>query len=124
MPHAAGHVLSVRQFNRLTNDAPAAGQGTVTLRGYKLGEYFASYMSSLEVEERLSFGRRWGATLFAGVAALYGTSVTPLERQAYPMGGAGLQFVLKPDKRLLASFEYAQGIQSNRGIYLKLGYPW
>lgn len=124
VPHGAGHVLALRQFNWLTKDAPAAGQGTVILRGYKFGEYLAPYMSSLEAEERLSFGRRWGATLFAGLAALYGASVTPLERQAYPMAGGGLQFILKPDKRLLANLEYAQGIQDNHGIYLKLGYAW
>ena len=124
LPHGAGHVLALRQFNWLTSDAPAAGQGTVILRGYKFGEYLAPYMSSLEAEERLSFGRRWGATLFAGLAGLYGTSVTPLERQVYPMGGAGLHFVLKPDKRLIANLEYAQGIQDNHGIYLKFGYAW
>ncbi|HEU4687042.1 MAG TPA: hypothetical protein VFS23_01710 [Vicinamibacterales bacterium] len=124
VPHGGGHVLALRQFNWLTNDAPTAGQGTVILRGYKFGEYLAPYMSSLEAEERLSFGQRWGATLFAGLAALYGTSSTPLERRAYPMGGAGLQFVLKPDKRLLVNLEYAQGIQDNHGIYLKFGYGW
>jgi len=124
MPHGSGHVLALRQFNWLTSNAPVAGQGTVILRGYKFGEYLAPYMSSLEAEERLSFGRRWGATLFAGFAALYGESATPLERQAYPMGGAGLQFVLKPDKHLLASLEYAQGVQGSHGIYLKFGYAW
>ena len=62
--------------------------------------------------------------MFGGLAALYGTSVTPLERQAYPTAGAGLQFVLKPDKRLLVNLEYAQGIEDNHGIYLKFGYGW
>jgi hypothetical protein len=124
VPHGARHVLALRQFNWLTNDAPAAGQGTVILRGYKLGEYLSSYMSSLEAEERLSLGGRRGATIFAGLAALYGSSLTPLDREAYPMGGAGLQFILKPDKRLLANIEFAQGIQDNHGFYLKLGYAW
>ena len=122
--HGTRHVLAFRQFNWLTNDAPAAGQGTVILRGYKFGEYLAPYMSSLEVEERLSFGRRWGVTLFAGAAALYGTTSTPLERQFYPMFGAGLHFVVKPDKRLLLNLEYAQGIEDNHGVYLKFGYGW
>lgn len=124
LPHGTGHVVAIRQYNWLTNDAPTAGQGTVVLRGYKFGEYLAPYMSSFEAEDRLLFGRRWGATLFGGVATLYGDSPTPLERNAYPVFGAGLQFILKPDKRLLVSFEYAQGIQDNRGVYLKLGYPW
>lgn len=74
--------------------------------------------------ERSLFGRRWGATLFAGVAGLYGDSDTPLERQMYPMWGVGLQFIIKPDKHMLASFEYAQGVEDSHGLLLKLGYAW
>src|SRR4029077_7595891 len=70
--HGAAHVLAVRQYNWLTSDAPVAAEATVILRGYKLGEYLSPYMSSIEVEERLSFNKRWGATLFSGAAALYG----------------------------------------------------
>jgi hypothetical protein len=122
--HRGKHVLAFRQYNWLTHDAPAGAQATVTLRGYKFGQYLAPYMSSFEAEERLLFGRRWGATLFGGVAGLYGASPTPLERHVYPMVGAGLQFIILPDKHMLASFEYAQGIEYNRGLLLKLGYAW
>jgi hypothetical protein len=124
LPHGRGHVLAVRQFNWFTHDAPAAGQATVVLRGYKFGQFLAPYMSSVEAEERLSFGRRWGSTAFAGLAGLYGTGPTPLERQLFPVWGAGLHFILKPDKHLLANLEYAQGIEDNRGVYLKFGYSW
>jgi len=122
--HGGGHVLAVRQYNWLTSDAPSAAQGTVILRGYKQGEYLAPYMSSFEVEERLSFHPRWGATLFAGVAGLYGEAPVPLERSTYPTFGAGVHFVLKPKERMNVNLEYAQGIQDNRGVYLKLGYAW
>jgi hypothetical protein len=124
VPHGGKHVLAFRQFNWLTHDAPTGAQATVTLRGYKFGQYLAPYQSSFEAEERLLFGRRFGATLFAGVAGLYGSSDTPLARQTYPMWGAGLQFIIKPDKRLLANFEYAQGVEDNHGLLLKLGYAW
>jgi len=70
--HGGAHVLAVRQYNWLTSNAPTAAEATVILRGYKLGEYLSPYMSSLEVEERLSFNKRWGATLFSGAVALYG----------------------------------------------------
>lgn len=122
--HGGGHVLAVRQYNWLTSDAPAAAQGTVILRGYKQGQYLSPYMSSLEVEERLSFNARWGATLFAGAAGLYGEAPLPLERSIYPTIGAGLQFVIKPAQRMNVNLEYAQGIGDSRGIYLKLGYAW
>ncbi len=70
--HGGDHVLAIRQNNEFTVDAPISGQASVLLRGYKQGEYIARYMSSLEVEERLRFSTRWGATAFAGVAAIYG----------------------------------------------------
>jgi len=122
--HGGGHVLAVRQYNWLTSDAPSAAQATVILRGYKQGQYLSPYMSSLEVEERLSFNARWGATLFAGAAGLYGEALVPLDRSIYPTAGAGLHFVLKPKERLILNLEYAQGIGDNRGVYLKLGYAW
>ena len=124
LKHGGRHVLAFRQFNWLTDDAPSGGQATVILRGYKLGQYLAPYMSSFEAEERLLFGRRWGATLFGGVAALYGSSSPPLERQYYPTWGLGLQFIVKPAQHMLANLEYAQGVEDNHGLYLKFGYGW
>ena len=58
--HGGGHVLAVRQYNWLTSDAPSAAQATVTLRGYKQGQYLSPYMSSFEVEERLSYTATMG----------------------------------------------------------------
>jgi hypothetical protein len=81
-------------------------------------------MSSLEVEERLSFTARWGATLFAGAAGLYGEAPVPLDRSIYPTVGAGVHFVIKTEERMHVNLEYAQGIADNRGVYLKLGYAW
>lgn len=122
--HGGGHILAVRQYNWLTSDAPSAAQGTVILRGYKQGQYLSPYMSSLEVEERLSFNPRWGATLFGGLAQLYGEAPVPLDRSLYPTIGAGLHFVVKPVQRMIVNLEYAQGTGDNRGVYLKLGYAW
>ena len=105
--HGGAHVLAFRQYNWLTNDAPSAAQATVVLRGYKLGEYLAPYMSSLEAEERLSFTSRWGATLFAGVAALYGKSgAVSATRDFYPTIGGGIHFVLD-DSRGNPSVQFA-----------------
>jgi hypothetical protein len=81
-------------------------------------------MSSIEAEERLSFNARWGATLFAGAATLYGEAPVPLERMTYPTVGAGVHFVIKPAQRMLVNAEYAYGVADNRGLYVKLGYAW
>ena len=123
--HGGGHVLAIKQFNWFTDDAPSAAQATVQLRGYKFGEYLAPYMSSLEAEERVSFNSRWGATIFGGLATLYGESESAATgHDVYPTWGGGVHFVLKPAERILINLEYAQGIEENRGVYLKLGYGW
>jgi len=120
------HVLAGRQLNWFSVNAPLIAQSTVILRGYKLGQYLAPNMSSLELEERLSLHPRWGLTFFGGAAALYGrdADAPPQERDIYPMFGAGLHFVIKPVQRMLVNFEYAQGVEDNRGMYLKFGYGW
>ena len=127
-PQRGGHLMAFRQFNWLTYDAPVVAQATILLRGYKQGQYLAPYASSFEAEERLAFGSRWTATLFVGVAGLYGdrdaATTTTTTRQYFPNWGAGIQFVIKPAKRMLMNFEYAQGVEDNRGGYLKFGYGW
>jgi len=122
--HGRDHVLAVRQYNWLTSGAPAAAQATVILRGYKFGQYLSTYMSSIEVEERFSFNRRWGATLFGGAATLYGDAPLPLDRSAFPTIGAGIHFVIKPEERMIVNLEFAQGTGDSRGVYLKLGHAW
>jgi hypothetical protein len=107
--HGGGHVLAVRQNNWLTHDAPGVAQATVVL----------------EAEERLSLGSRWGVTVFAGIADLYGDrGAASASRQIYPTWGAGLHFIIKPAERMLANLEYAQGVEDNHGFYLKFGYAW
>jgi len=118
-------VLALRQYNWLTHNAPFAAEATVTLRGYTQGEYLAPYMSSFEVEERIHLGNRWRANVFVGIAGLYGSEEgTAPSRSSLPTVGAGLQFILKPVQKMLASLEYAQGVEGNHGVYLKLGYAW
>jgi hypothetical protein len=124
-PQGGRHLMAFRQNNWLTHDAPSVAQATVMLRGYKIGQYLAPYMSSFEAEERLLFGTRWGATVFGGVAGLYGErGAASANRQFYPTWGAALQFIVKPTQHMLASLEYAQGVEDNRGVYLKFGYGW
>jgi hypothetical protein len=123
--HGNGFVLAMRQFNQFTDDAPAGAQATVQLRGYKFGQYLAKNMSSIELEERFLFAKRWGATIFVGGAWLYGgESVATNSEGFYPSYGCGFQFIIKPVQRMLANLEYAHGDADNYGIYLKLGYGW
>ena len=123
--HGNGHVFAVRQNNQFTSNAPASAEATIDLRGYKLEQYLGRYMSSIEMEERIRFSRRLGATVFGGVGWLYGGSSAPIDSDGYyPSYGAGLQFVLKPEDHMLVNLEYAHGSENNYGVYLKFGYSW
>ena len=123
--HGDGHVFAVRQSNQWTRDAPPSGNAPIQLRGYTMGEYLGENMSSLEIEERYRFATRWTATAFAGVACLYGAGLKCGDSaNVYPSVGAGVQYLLKPEKGIVANVEYAQGKDGNNAVLFKMGYGW
>ena len=67
-------------------------------------------MSSIEVEERRRIAERWTATVFAGVACLYGGNRSGCSTSGlFPSVGAGVQYVLKPVQGIVANLEFAAG---------------
>ena len=125
VPHRGKHVLAVRGNNQWTHEAPTSAESTVEVRGYKMEQYLGRHMTSIEGEERLRFSTRWGATIFGGAACLYGSGKQWVANDGwYPFAGAGIQFIVKPEDRMLLNFEFAHGNLNNYGIYLKFGYAW
>jgi Omp85 superfamily domain len=125
IPHGDRNVFALRQLNQVTSDAPAAARAPVQLRGYKIGQYTGKSMSSIEAEERFRLGEKWTATLFAGVACLYGGGGSCSESaNVYPAAGAGVQYILKPKEGIVLNLEYAAGKAGTYGVYLKLGYAY
>ena len=123
--HGGGKVFAVRQNNHWSVDAPPSASASVSLRGYKSGQYLGKYQSSLEVEERIRFGKKWGATVFAGIACLYGDgSVCTDSENLYPSYGAGLQYVANQKEGIVLNLEFAAGKSDNYGFYLKMGYGY
>ena len=121
--HGHGHVLGVRQNNTWTSGAPLTAQASPNVRGYKAGEYLGENVSSVEVEERVHLAKRWGATLFAGVACLYGGGESCSDDEnLYPSYGVGIQFIYRPKDGIVGNLEYARGKGDNEGIYMKGGY--
>jgi len=109
----------------LTSDAPQAARAPVQLRGYKVGQYTGEYMSSIEAEERFRLAEKWTATLFAGVACLYGSGKSCSDSEnLYTAVGAGVQYILKPKEGIVLNLEYAAGESGNYGVYLKMGYAF
>ena len=125
LPHGSGNVLAFRQLNHFTDDAPTQVKAAVQLRGYKLGQYNSDYMSSIEVEERYKLAPRWTATVFLGIACVYGGGKSCSDSaNQYPNGGFGVQYVIKPKEGIVMSLEYAQGKDENNGVLLKMGYAY
>lgn len=124
--HGNGHVFALRQSNQWTVDAPPGAFAPVVLRGYTMGEFLGKYMSSIEVEERHRLADRWTATFFAGVACLYGANRSGCTESAnlFPSAGAGVQYILKPDKGIVANLEFALGKEGNSALLFKMGYGW
>jgi hypothetical protein len=123
--HGDGHVLAVRQSNQWTQDAPPAAYAPVLLRGYTTGEYLGKSMSSIEVEERHRLAERWTATLFGGVACLYGGNRSGCSgSDLFPSVGVGVQYILKPAQGIVANLEFAAGKDGNRAVLFKMGYGW
>ena len=124
-PLGDGNVLAFRQLDHLTQDAPTQNLAPVQLRGYKTGQYTGEYMSQFEGEARFKLAERWTATLFAGIACTYGNGKNcSTSANLFPMAGAGVQFVLKPEVGIVLNLEYAQGKEGNNGIILKTGYTF
>lgn len=125
MPRGDGNVFAFRQLNHLTHDAPTQNLSPVQLRGYKVGQYTGRYMSQFEGEARIKLAERWTSTLFAGIACTYGGGKNCSDgSNRFPMAGAGVQYVLKPQVGIVLNLEYAQGKSGNNGVILRTGYTF
>jgi hypothetical protein len=125
IPHGHKHVLGIRQRNQWASvDTPTGAFSPVQIRGYTPGEFLAQYMSSLEVEERLSIGEKWTSTIFTGVAVLYGDGSEVLSNQYFPTFGLGIQYIVKPKEGLVLNLEAAKGRSEDQAVYLKMGYSF
>jgi hypothetical protein len=120
-----GSVFALRQSNQWTVNAPPSAYAPVLLRGYTMGEYLGKNMSSIEVEERYRFAERWTATLFGGVACLYGADRSCSDSaNLFPSVGVGVQYFLKPAAGIVANLEFAAGKDGNNALLFKMGYTW
>ncbi|HEY3636447.1 MAG TPA: hypothetical protein VGK95_15460, partial [Caldimonas sp.] len=123
--HGEGHVFALRQSNQWTHDAPLGAYAPVQLRGYTMGEYLGKSMSAIEVEERHRLAERWTATLFGGMACLYGANRSGCSgSDLFPGVGVGVQYILKPAQGIVANLEFAAGKDGNNALLFKMGYAW
>jgi len=116
-------VVATRVMATWHTDAPKAAWSSVTLRPYTRGQYLAPGSISAETEWRVRFGSRYGATVFGGIACLQGADQN-CGTKLFPMVGAGLQYVFKPEAGRLVNLSVAKGSGSNVALLLKMGYEY
>lgn len=120
--HGSNNVLALKLSGKWTSGAPAGGYSSVDLRGYTRGQYLAPHMTSFEIEERYSIYGRWGGTLFAGAACLYGNEASCGNKKYwYPSAGVGIRYLIKPEEAMVVSMDLAYGKSDNNGFYMKFG---
>jgi hypothetical protein len=118
-------VLGVQLKGRWTEDAPLAGNSSVTLRGYTMGNYLDKNYSHLDFDARVPLQGNWGLTAFAGVGCLYASVSDCAEGDSiYPAIGAGISYLLKPEAGIVVRAEYAHGDADNQAFYLRMGQPF
>ncbi|MDX2425404.1 MAG: hypothetical protein QNK15_04040 [Cycloclasticus sp.] len=82
-------------------------------------------MTLVEIDERIKIRERWGATLSAGAAWLYGGEAgRASDSDLFPSAGVGVTFTIKPKERMVLRAEYAIGKSDNSAFYLRFGQPF
>jgi hypothetical protein len=95
-----------------------------TLTRCSSGEWL-SEVSIVEIEERLKIKERWGATLSAGLAWLYGGDEEYTDdNNLFPSAGVGVTFTIKPEEKMVVRAEYAVGKADNSAFYLRFWQPF
>ena len=121
-------VLAVQLYGQFTSGNPPFNMlslvgGESLMRGYYLGRYRDKSLLAGQIEYRIlpfSFSKRFGASAFLATGQVFGDSRPFTWRRLLPAGGAGLRFLLFPDKDIYARFDLAF-TQEGRGIYISIG---
>ena len=80
-------------------------------------------MTMAEADYRHSLNKKWGATIFAGIAALYGVDTIDEGDSYYPAGGVGVYYQINDEKMVIRA-DFAIGTEGNHGFYLQFGQPF
>lgn len=130
LPLWKNQVTAIQTKGRWTVNAPSSAYSTVEVPGYTRGEYLAQHMSYALVDQRISFSKRWGMSVSAGLACLYGDNVFGedldcFERDnLYPSISTGAIFAIKPEQKLVIRAEVSVGKSDNTAFILSFGQPF
>ena len=97
--------------------------GESLMRGYYLGRYRDKHLLAGQVEYRMlpfSFSKRWGASLFFAAGEVFNSNNNFKFINLLPTGGAGLRFLLFPEKDIYTRIDYAL-TKEGSGFYFFIG---
>ena len=97
--------------------------GESLMRGYYLGRYRDRNLLAGQIEYRIlqfSFSKRIGASVFLATGQVYGDDHPFSWREFLPTGGAGLRFLIFPEKDIYTRLDVAF-TEEGRGVYLFIG---
>ena len=121
-------VLAAQVYGQFTSgEAPfnmlSLMGGESLMRGYYLGRYRDQNLLAAQVEYRIlpfSFSKRIGASAFLAAGQVYGDDHPFSWQQFLPTGGAGLRFLIFPEKDIYTRLDVAY-TREGRGVYFFIG---
>jgi hypothetical protein len=121
-------VLAVQLYGQFTSGNPPFNMlsllgGESLMRGYYLGRYRDKSLLAGQIEYRIlpfSFSKRFGASAFIAAGQVYGDDRAFEWKQFLPTGGAGLRYLLFPDKDIYTRLDLAFTREGN-GVYIFIG---
>ena len=97
--------------------------GESLMRGYYLGRYRDRNVLGAQIEYRIlpfSFSERLGASVFMATGQVFGDDRSLSWQHFLPTGGAGLRFLIFPDKDIYTRLDFAF-TQEGNGVYFFIG---
>ncbi len=128
IPIRKNNVLAFQLQGQFTTGSPPFNLlslmgGESLMRGYYLGRYRDKHLMACQVEYRMlpfSFAKRWGASLFFAAGEVFNSDNNFQFKNLLPTGGAGLRFLLFPEKDIYTRIDYAL-TKEGSGFYFFIG---
>ena len=128
LPLQENTVLAIQGYSQLTSGNPpfnmlALMGGESLMRGYYLGRFRDKNLIAGQVEYRIlpfSFSKRVGASVFMALGQVFGDERSFEWGQFLPAGGAGLRFLIFPEKDIYTRLDMAFTAEGS-GIYFFIG---
>ena len=128
IPVKSNNVLAFQILGQFTKGNPPFNLlslmgGESLMRGYYLGRFRDRHLLASQIEYRLlpfSFSKRWGASIFFAAGEVFNSDQKFKFNKLLPTAGAGLRFLLFPEKDIYSRIDYAITGEGS-GIYFFIG---